>query len=169
MTPEEQFCKLFQQMSQLCIEQGWNDPFSYARGKEIYTACRLKHIVAKTYAGADATDELGECEYKSTTQNRIQGTYNGISVQPTWEEQVRYLKEDKIAKYQNHYFARFDLEKGDIVEAYRLDGDTVLDILLPKLEKQYLTAKHKKDPRLGASVTMTEIKKHGEPLELHWQ
>ena len=168
MTPEQQYCEHFQQLVQLCNENGWGDPFSYARGKEIYTANRLKHLVAKTYAGADATDEVGECEYKSTTQARIQGTYNGISVQPTWEEQVDYLKNQKIAKYQNHYFARFDLSVGDIVEAYRIDGNLVLDILLPKLEKQYHSTRHSKDPRLGATITMTEIKRHGEPLELYW-
>ena len=27
----------------------------------------------------------------------INGTYNGISVQDTWEEQEKYIKEDKIA------------------------------------------------------------------------
>lgn len=168
MTPEQQYCELFQQLIQLCNENDWGDPFSYARGKEIYTANRLKHLVAKTYAGADATDEVGECEYKSTTQARIQGTYNGISVQPTWEEQVDYLKNQKIAKYRNHYFARFDLSVGDIVEAYRIDGNLVLDILLPKLEKKYHSTRHSKDPRLGATITMTEIKRHGEPLELYW-
>ena len=169
MTPEEQYCTLFTQLVKLCNDEGWGDPFSYARGKEIYTANRLKHLVATTYAGADATDDQGECEYKSTTAARINGTYNGISVQPTWEEQVKYLKEEKIAKYKNHYFARFDLEVGDIVEAYRLDGDTVLELLLPKLQKSYHAMKHKKDPRLGAGISMTEIKRHGEPLELHWQ
>ena len=57
------------------------------------------HKVADDYAGEDAIDENGKpVEYKSTIADKIQGTYNGISVHNTWEEQMKYLKEDKIWK-----------------------------------------------------------------------
>ena len=108
MTPEQKFQELFEQMYQLCDEQGWGDPFSYARSREIHLAGLLGHTVADTYSGADAIDEDGECEYKSTIAKSINGTYNGISVQDTWEEQERYLIEDKLGKYANHYIARYD-------------------------------------------------------------
>ena len=127
-------------------------------------AITLKHTVAQTYAGADAIDEAGNAEYKSTIQDNISGAYRGISVQSTWEEQERYLIEDKIGCYQHHYFARFDGSK--LVELWRLDGNDVLGILLPKLRKQfdrYKTSKPK-DPRLNASVTKTEIYKYGRCL-----
>ena len=124
----------------------------------------MKHVVASTYSGSDATDQDGGAEYKSTIQKTISGTYNGISVQPTWEEQEKYLIEQKIGIYPNHYFARF--EGGSIVELYVLSSDDVLAILLPKLKKQYLShqVKQPKDPRLGATVSKTDIYKYGRSL-----
>jgi hypothetical protein len=157
MTPEQKFQELFEQMYQLCDEQGWGDPFSYARSREIHLAGLLGHTVADTYSGADAIDSDGECEYKSTIAKSINGTYNGISVQDTWEEQERYLIEDKLGKYANHYIARYD--EGKVVEVWKLDGDTVLGILLPKLKKDWerkINGNHK-DPRLSGNITKKEI------------
>ena len=107
MTPEEKYRDLYEQMYDLCEEQGWGDPFSYARSREIYMAGLLGHKVADDYSGEDAIDEDGGCEYKSTIGKSVNGTYNGISVQDTWELQEKYIVEDKIGKYQNHYYARF--------------------------------------------------------------
>jgi len=156
MTPEQKFQELFEQMYQLCDEQGWGDPFSYARSREIHLAGLLGHTVADTYS-ADAIDSDGECEYKSTIAKFINGTYNGISVQDTWEEQERYLIEDKLGKYANHYIARY--ENGRVVEVWKLDGDTVLGILLPKFKKDWerkINGNHK-DPRLSGNITKKEI------------
>ena len=133
MTAEEKYKIGKKMMLEACDENGWGDPFSYARAKEIDIAIQLGHKVSDTLSGADGYDEDGGCEYKSTIGKNINGTYNGISVQPTWSEQVEYLKNEKIGKYKNHYIARFD--KGNIVEVWKLDGKTVLNILLPKLEK----------------------------------
>lgn len=157
MTPEQKFQQLFEQMYQLCDNQGWGDPFSYARSREIHLAGLLGHTVADTYSGADAIDEDGECEYKSTIADSINGTYNGISVQDTWEEQERYLIEDKIGKYSNHYIARY--ENGKVVEVWKLDGNTVLGILLPKLKKDWERKinGNQKDPRLSGKITKKEI------------
>lgn len=161
MTPEQKFQELFEQMYQLCEEQGWGDPFSYARSREIHLAGILGHKVAETYSGADAVDEDGECEYKSTIANSINGTYNGISVQDSWEEQERYLIEEKLGKYSNHYIARYD--GGKVVEVWKLTGDDVLMILLPKLKKDWerkINGNHK-DPRLSGSLTKKEIYQYG--------
>lgn len=161
MTPEKQFQQLFEEMYQLCEEQGWGDPFSYARAREIHLAGILGHQVAKTYSGADAVDEKGECEYKSTIAKRINGTYNGISVQDTWEEQELYLIEDKLGKYSNHYIGRYEGSK--VVEIWKLSCDDVLMILLPKLKKDWerkICGKHK-DPRLSGNLTKKEIYSYG--------
>ena len=156
---EKKFEKLYKQMKALCEQEDWGDPFSYARAKEILLAIKLGHKVSSTLSGADGIDKDGECEYKSTTTSTIKASYTGISVQPTWKEQQKYIKEDKIGKYQNHYHARFD--GGEIVECYRLSGQDVLSILLPKLKGKYPAAKNKKDPRLSAIITKKEIIEYG--------
>jgi len=149
-------------MYAICERNGWGDPFSYARSKEILMAILMKQKVAETYSGADGFDADGPAEYKSTIQKNIQGTYNGISVQPTWEAQLRYLFDEKIGKYKHHYFARFD--GSEIVELWVLDADDVLAILIPKLRRSYHSREHRKDPRLGANVTKKEIYKVGKCL-----
>ena len=159
MTPTEEFVKLFERMYELCEENEWGDPFSYARSREIHIAGTLSHKISDTLSGADGIDEDGECEYKSTINKNINGAYNGISVQSSWEEQKEYLLKDKIAKYKNHYVARYD--GGKIAEIWKLDGMDVYNILLPKLEKKYPDILTKKDPRLGASLTKKEIYEHG--------
>jgi len=163
MTAEEKYKIGKKMMLEACDENGWGDPFSYARAKEIDIAIQLGHKVSDTLSGADGYDEDGGCEYKSTIGKNINGTYNGISVQPTWSEQVEYLKNEKIGKYKNHYIARFD--KGNIVEVWKLDGKTVLNILLPKLEKSYPTILEKKDPRLSANLTQKEIYDYGIKIQ----
>lgn len=159
MTPVDEFKGLFERMYELCEENGYGDPFSYARSREIHIAGTLNHKISDTLSGADGIDEDGECEYKSTIGKNINGAYNGISVQPTWKKQVDYLKNEKIAKYKNHYIARY--EGGKIAEIWKLDGMDVFNILLPKLEKKYPTILTKKDPRLGASLTKKEIYEYG--------
>ena len=162
MTPELKYKFLFESLFKLCEKMKWGDPMSYARSREILMAVTLGHKIADTLSGADAIDEDGECEYKSTVSTSINGSYNGISVQPTWEEQVEYLKKEKIAKYKNHYIARF--VDGKIVEIWKLDGMDVLNILLPKLKKKFPNILTKKDPRLGASLTQKEIYEYGEKV-----
>ncbi len=147
-------------MAQLCEENNWGDPFSYARAKEILAAAVLGHKIASTYAGADAFLLDGTpVEYKSTIGPKNKGAYTGISVQSTWEQQEKYLKEEKIAKYPEHYFNRFEV--GDLVESWKLKGEDVYNILLPKLKGKFATVLNKKDPRLSADVTNTEIKNYG--------
>jgi len=164
MTPEQKFQQLFEEMYQLCQEQGWGDPFSYARAREIHLAGILGHQIAETYSGADAVDQDGECEYKTTIAKRINGTYNGISVQDTWEEQEQYLIDEKIGKYSSHYVGRYEGPK--VVEIWKLSGDDVLGILLPKLNKDWerkIEGNHK-DPRLSANLSKTEIYKFGTQI-----
>ena len=62
MTPEQKFAKLYKEMWDLCQENDWGDPFSYARAKEIYATCALGHSMpgADAYSGADGINENGE-------------------------------------------------------------------------------------------------------------
>jgi Ni,Fe-hydrogenase III component G len=78
----------------------------------------------------------------------------------TWEEQVEYLRNEKIAKYLEHYYNRF--ENGQLVESWMLPGDIVFEILVRKLKKKFPTVLEKKDPRLSASISNGEIKKYGK-------
>jgi hypothetical protein len=159
-SPGEEFKYLYERMACLCEEQGWGDPFSYARGKEIYASIELGHKVAGTLPGADAFNKEEEpVEYKSTTGKAVKGAYTGISVQPTWEEQEVYLREKKIEIYPEHFFNRFEV--GRLAESWVMSGAKVLEVLHPKLYKKYPTVLNKKDPRLSATVTTKEIKKYG--------
>ena len=167
MSPEEKYKNLFSEMAKLCRTSGWGDPFSYARSKEIMTACELGHSMVSTYSGADGIKPDGTlCEYKSTTfhsgqkkKAKAKGSYTGISVQSTWEEQEQYLINDKILKYPEHYFSLFNGDEGVIEEIWMMTGQQVYDLLLPKIKKKYPEILTKKDPRLSADITQTEIKK----------
>tara|TARA_R110000796_G_scaffold10590_1_gene35194 strand:+ start:84 stop:581 length:498 start_codon:yes stop_codon:yes gene_type:complete len=163
MTPEQKFQQLYQEMAKLCDQQGWGDFSAYARSREIYAATVLGHTIANTFSGADAINQQGEeVEYKSTTAKNCQGCYTGVSVQPTWEEQERYLLEEKIAKYPEHYYNRF--EDGHLVESWVILGDVVHQTLLPKFKKRFSTILRKKDPRLSATITWGEIRKLGKKV-----
>lgn len=142
-----------------CMKHDMGDPFVPGRLQEIIMAHKLGHRISETLAGADAYDEAGACEYKSTTKSIITGAYKGISKLPTWDEQLQYL-EEKIAGCTNHYIARF--EEGVIVEAWKLKGADVLKILLPRLQKQYISEEHKKDPRLAVTLSKCDIYEYGE-------
>jgi len=157
---QKEYNRLYTELSALCEKAGVGDPFSYARSKEILTAIEYGHEIADKLSGEDGIDEVGKCEYKSTEGKSIKGAYTGISVQSTWEEQEKYLREEKIGKYQNHYIQRFDGSRG-IVEAWKLSGQDVLTILLPKLKKKFDNVKTLKDPRLSASLTKRDIEKYG--------
>ncbi len=158
------FMELYDEMIDLANAEGLGDPFTYGRGKEIYLAQWLGHTTADTLAGADGVDENGaEVEYKSTISKNISATYNGVSVQDTWEDQITYLKAKKIGKYHTHYFSRFD-ENG-LAEVWSMDAQSVLDLLLPKLEKQFFAKNKGKDPRLGATISKSEIYAHGTRLK----
>jgi hypothetical protein len=161
MTPEQKYAYHYRAMAKICSEEGWGDPFSYARSKEILAANRLGHTIAATFSGADAFNERGQpVEYKSTIQDKCQGAYTGISVLPNWEEQIEYLRNEKIAKYPEHYFNRF--KDGELVESWVMPGDKVFEILVPKMKGKFPTVREKKDPRLSANITNGEIKKYGK-------
>lgn len=162
---QQRYLDAFAALYEAAEEMNAGDPMSYARSREIHLACILGHSVADTYSGADAYEADGTpVEYKSTIGKNISATYNGISVQPTWEDQEAYLIEHKIGCYPRHYYARY--EGAQVVEVWVMDSDTVLSLLLPKAEKQYSTKRNgkAKDPRIGVTISSGEIRKFGRRI-----
>jgi hypothetical protein len=161
---ESKYIELYTEMAKLCAEQGWGDPFSYARSKEILTAITLGHTVSEALAGADGYNQNGEpVEYKSTTGRKPKGAYTGISVHQTWYDQAKYLQEEKILKYPEHYYSRY--ENGKIAEIWMMTGEKVYEVLMPKLHRKWMnTDLKRKDPRLSADVTWSEIQRHGRQV-----
>lgn len=162
---QQRYLDAFAALYEAAEEMNAGDPMSYARSREIHMACLLGHSVADTYSGADAYEADGTpVEYKSTIGKTISATYNGISVQPTWEDQEAYLIEHKIGCYPRHYYARYEGPK--VVEVWVMDSDTVLSLLLPKAQKQYTTKRNgkAKDPRIGVTLSSGEIRKFGRRI-----
>jgi|TARA_E500000305_G_C4007825_1_gene230970 hypothetical protein len=161
---KKSFLYHFRMINIMSNNEGLGDAFNYGRSKEIVASILLGHTVAKEYAGPDAYLPDGTpVEYKSTNQKNVKGSYTGVSVQPTWELQEKYLQEDKIGKYPYHFYNRFD-KTGLLVESWEVPGDVVLKVLLPKFKASYPTVLKKKDPRLSANMTTTEIKKYGKKV-----
>ena len=162
---QQRYLDAFANLYEAAEEMKAGDPMSYARSREIHMACLLGHSVADTYSGADAYEQDGTpVEYKSTIGKNISATYNGISVQPTWEDQEAYLIEHKIGCYPRHYYARY--EGCRVAEIWVMDSDTVLSLLLPKAQKQYSTKRNgkAKDPRIGVALSSSEIRYHGRRI-----
>jgi len=147
-------------LAELSEQLNAGDCFSYNRMREILVAFKLGHTIALGFAGEDASDENDDfVEYKSTTQDKINATYNGVSNYPTWDEQWNYICNDKIGCYKWHYCARFEGHK--IVEIWKLSGDDVLRCLKDKFYKSWGKRHSRKDPRLGAVLTYKQIKQYG--------
>lgn len=169
ITPEEEYIKLYKRLGQLCYENGWGDPFSFARSKEIYASIILNHHISPTLSGPDAyeqPDRKDPAEYKSTIGPKVKGNYTGISVQSTWSDLVKYLEEEKIGPYK-HYFNRFNYT--ELVETWTMPTAKVLEIIKIKLRKKYnpdgtLIPLKSKDPRFSATITNTEILKFGSKV-----
>jgi hypothetical protein len=134
---------------------------------------KLREVIASLLTGCEVRKEKSgpDCyftkdeqpqpaERKSTTSHNIKGSYTGQSNQKTWEGQVEYTKK-KVKNMRRHYFDKFCSKTGQLLESWYLTGDQVFDIILPKIEKDFFNPKQRADPRLAASVCMTEIKRYG--------
>lgn len=165
MSAEAKFCKLYEEMYDFCEENDLGDPFVGGRGKEIHMAGKLGHKVSETFSGADAYDEEGGCEYKSTISPQWRIRYT-VSIQSTWKKQLDYLRHEKIVKYKNHYHAKY--EGGKVVELWKMSGEDVLKLLRPKLKRAYDNLKksdmNKACPTLRAELCGQEITSHGERI-----
>ena len=78
------------------------------------------------------------------------------------ENVQEWLVEEKLAKYPKHYYNRF--KDGKLVESWEMSGQDVYNILTPKLKSKFATVLSKKDPRLSANITWSEIKQYGRKV-----
>ena len=166
-TEEEKFLFEWGAPAHRAHKNNWGEPTNQNRGGEIVMAILLGDTISPTRSGADAYDSKGRgLEYKSTTGEKLQGTYNGISNKDSWAEQEKYLREEKIGKYHKHKFSL--MRRGFPEEVWELSGKKVLDILIPKVKRQFYALQEKlekgnipADPRFGVTLTEEEIKKNG--------
>lgn len=145
---------------------GLGDPFGAGRAREAILANFLGHTLGDDLQGADAYDNSGNIyEYKTTLAScGVAGRYD-VSTQPTWQDQVDYLREDKIANNAYHYYATFT-PKMELVSVFEIDGDTVLDLLLPKLQKKFFQDKtNLKVQGLHATLSAKDIRTFGNKLK----
>lgn len=152
-----------QHVIKVFADEELGDPFASGRAREAILADFLGHTLGVDLHGCDAYDDVGNLfEYKTTYAHiGLRGRYD-VSSYPTWSKQVAYLKREKIGIYQYHYFATFTTRL-DIQDVYRLSGDTVLDLLLPKFKKKYLCDKTSLKRRdLYATLSAREIMTHGQ-------
>lgn len=155
-------------ITELCYmfeELGLGDPFGAGRAREAILADFLGHKLGDDLQGVDAYDDEGNVyEYKTTlASGGLAGRYDVCS-QPTWEEFVDYLTDEKIGNNKCHYYATFT-EKMELQMVYEMDGDTTLALLLPKLERKFYQDKtNLKVPGLHATLTAKQIREHGRRL-----
>ena len=166
MTLEEEFVYYFEKLYEISDKAGWgDDPVSYGRAKEIIMSIKMKHIISPTLSGADGFFEGKPKEYKTTIGNSG-FLYNGLSNYDNWEDQFTYLRDNKICKYDEHFFALFDRKKGEIKEIWCLTGEKVFEILIPKIKRKYdkMMKTTLRDGRLGTSLTFNEVKANGKQI-----
>jgi len=172
-TAEGRFALLYKEIVRESLKNGWGNPFANDHAPEILMANALGHKIGKQKQGADALDENGEdVEYKKTSNQSVQGTYNGVSIHQTWKEQVegrpatlgvrkRKGIRDKTLHAKFHFIGILLKDRYEYEIIYRLSGEDVHNILLPKFEESYNNKKNRADQRLGAILNEKEIKKYG--------
>tara|TARA_R110002110_G_scaffold7746_4_gene39182 strand:- start:2459 stop:3007 length:549 start_codon:yes stop_codon:yes gene_type:complete len=170
---DKQIIKTYEHLHQLMAKAQYStDPRTYRETiASLETGCRP--TVDKSGADCHLPKEDGteaKCERKSS-EGSLAGAYTGISWQESWDEQERYIREDKIGNCEWHYFDHFDKLTGALVECYRIPGSLLVNTKLPGLHKQWegrvekmLKGTLPKDPRLSFSLGSRFIRTHGEQI-----
>ena len=172
-TLDEQIIEASIRLHQLMAKAGYStDPRTYRETvAALLTGCRptIEKSGADCYLLREDGSEA-KCERKSS-EGKLGGAYTGISWQEIWEEQERYIREDKIGNCEWHYFDHFDKRTGSLVECYRIPGDLLVDKKIAGLHKQWEDRLEKmrkgklpKDPRLSFSLGARFIRTHGESI-----
>ena len=160
----QRFLDLCAEADQLAAASGWGDWCGYNRVRELVSNIFLDLNMPQKYAGPDGIDSEGNgVEHKSTIAEEIKGNYRGLSYDEDFQVQ-REIVEKKILKLPKHYYTRFKRNSTEIEEVWELDAEKVVDLIIPKLEKQHPGLRGKRDPRPSACVTKKEITTFGRKL-----
>lgn len=148
--------------------KGWNNPFNYNRFFEFVQARVLGYNLTSVGGGSDAinddnqTTEFKGTEYKGFSKKGVElshsFTYNGTTKKPTLEEQEQYCRE-KIMRDPLHHWTIFDYENGKLLKTIQLTAEQVWEVLWPKWKKSWHKSSFAADPRIGASISTSELKK----------
>jgi len=161
---KKEYIKAYLKVYELANKMKLKDPFQGARGKEIFAAFTLDHDIAEDYQGPDAIDDEGECEYKSAhVKTQIKKFSYAFYIKPTWKEQVRYLKEEKIGRYKNHYMILFN-DDGTMKEVWKLTSKQVLDLLLPNLKNRFKSLVKNKTKSVIVNLVPSQVRETGERI-----
>jgi len=171
---QKELCEAYATTHRLMVEQGHSsDPRKW---REVVASLQTGQQPNNEKSGPDcfeteATGETVDCERKSTV-GALKGAYTGISWKPTWESQLDYILTKKIKNCKYHYFDHFDKKTGELVESWRMEADTLLELRLPKLKKQwedrmvkFKSGNPPADPRLSFTLGTGIIKKYGKRIK----
>lgn len=160
------FIKKSQELYELAIEMGYNDPFHAGTAREIIMSLLLKHQVAVTYMKEDATciDTDIKCEYKALSgKTNVNATYGGLTFYENIDDQINYIKNEKLGPFR-HYIAQFNGMK--ISKIYELSGEKVFELLKDKVIKQHSKVKNNNLKQNGIKVylTQTQVIENGKRI-----
>lgn len=151
--------------------RGWGNPFNYNRFFELIQAQTLGYKLLGIGGGSDGvrldddsvTTEFKGTEYKGFTDKGVEKShsfsYNGTTRKPTLLEQEKYCQE-KIMRDSLHHWTMIDYDMGKLVKTIQLTSDNVWKVLWPKWEKSWYNSKAA-DPRIGASISTSQLNKMG--------
>ena len=162
MTLQEQFTKKYAELVQIANQMDVGDPFGAGRAREIILSGILGHKIGSDLHGIDAESFCGKetYEYKTSLSTKYLTPRYDVSWCDTWENQIEYLKQNKIANHEFHFFASFTI-LGEVTAIYKMSGDKVLELLLPKLQRKFYAPK-KRSGVLYASLSEKDLREHAE-------
>ena len=162
----QELCESLAHTHQLMVQNGFSsDPRKW---RETVASLVGGQEPSTKKSGADCYETIDgkkvACERKSRV-GHLQGNYTGISLHPTWEEQLEYILEKKIGNCAYHFFDHVCPTTGALVESWRMDVETLLKLMLPNLKaqwekrmKQFREGNPPKDPRLSFTLGAAAIR-----------
>lgn len=161
---EKEFAKKYAELVQLAHLMDVGDPFGAGRAREIILSGILEHKIGDKLHGIDAQSFCATktYEYKTWLDSCYPTARYDVSWCDTWENQVEYLKHNKIANHEFHFFASFTVF-GEVTAIYKMSGEKVLELLLPKLQRKFYAPK-KRSGVLYASLTQKDLREHAEKI-----
>ena len=111
MTLQEKFTKKYTELVRIAQQMDVGDPFGAGRAREIILSGILGHKIGSDLHGIDAESFCGKetYEYKTSLSTKALSPRYDVSWRDTWEKQIEYLEQDKIANHEFHFFASFVL------------------------------------------------------------